>query len=775
MAWDRNRIFAIGRILLGFFAFTVVATSCAKFEKPPEVSYVEETMIPAKLAVLPATYLSLPAETPGEFPLDGTSEKGKFIAELARSVIHNQLAGKGYDMRIMGAVDQTLPDEDWQEQSAEKLCETLSVDGLVYVEIGTATMVTAVAYDLFKIEATIKLVSKTNEELGRWSDGSSKRKIAIPTSPVGIASTIAGALLDESARKQMRLVIYDWGWKVCQFMPDNPLGKRLPDVVYVDSNIDKKIFALGDRVSVEVVAEKDLTCSFDLGDFKKNLPLAHDGQGTYKGFYVVQAGDEVSNQPLQIRLSRSNGVERIWLEAGGTVSMDGVLPPAVERTKAQASREGIRLSWDLPKGEELSTFAVEKSKSAVGDFQTAAMSKDLTYLDADVSQGNVYYYRIRSVDLAGNTSPSLQTIRVTMPYFHEVVLSGDLTGNLVSGVYRINETAMISHGNVLDIGAGSKVKLGPDAAISVSGILNVNGSEERPVIFEGEGWKGIVVGENGQANLTDAIIRGCNPCATVRGGSVRMAAVSIEGETGDGVVVDKDGVLAIEKGRVSGFSRGIAMAGGKGSIEASTVTGNEVGLDLVEGDLSLQDCNLFDNHRTNFRSETKVVLEGNYFGTTNIRNLQIEGDVLVKSLLDSPFPHGRLVVLVDDTDITAEALDERFEQLKTKGVEAFNQRRYGDAHQSLTQALAVKADKDVYLYLAYTQSSLGEEENMVETLERGITDFPYEVRLYQIYIKYLAANGQKEKALALLGKAMKMNPEDQNLVFMKQYVEAMGE
>lgn len=87
----------------------------------------------------------------------------------------------------------------------------------------------------------------------------------------------------------------------------------------------------------------------------------------------------------------------------------------------------------------------------------------------------------------------------------------------------------------------------------------------------------------------------------------------------------------------------------------------------------------------------------------------------------------------------------------------------------------IKEDKDAYLYLAYTQSSLGEEGNMVQTLDKGLAAFPYEVRFYQIYVKYLAAHGEKQKALELLKKAEKLNPGDQSLTFLKQYVETMGQ
>ncbi len=775
MALFRYRALVIGLGVLGLMGAAWFLTSCAKLEKPPEISYVETTILPLKLAVLPATFLPVEGDVPGDFPEDGESDNGVFIGDLARGVIHNQLAGKGYDMRVLSLVDKTLVGGAWQELSAQALCDKLEVDGLVYVEIVTATMVTAVAYDLFKIEAKIKLVNKAGAELGSWQDGSSKRKIALPTSAVGIATTIAVAFLDESARKQMRLVIYDWGWKVCQFMPDSPLGRSLPEVVYVDSNIDKDVFALGEQIIVEVVAEKDLTCTFDLGDFKKKLPMSYADDGVYKGVYVVQEGDRVSNQPLSIHLFRSNGVERIWLEIGGTVTIDGVIPQAPQKIDAQASRSGVSLTWALPQGDDLKAFAVERSEEAVGDYSPVANTKDLRYLDGDVSQGRTYYYRIRAVDLAGNRSLYEKTLQVVLPFYDEVTLSGSLSGTLVSGVYRVEGPGIVAHGNVLTIGAGSKVTLGPDAHIVVNGILNVKGSMQRPTIFEGQGWKGIVVGERGQAELTHATMRGCAPCVVADGGSVAINAVSVKCDAGDGIVVKQGGTLALKGGRVSGCDRGVVVEGGRGVIEESTLTGNEVGLDLAGGEMTLTHNNIYENGQRNLRARRKVVLQGNYFGAMNVKDLKLEGDVLVKSLLDAPFPHGRMMVLVDDKEVTPEAIEKRFEDHKGRGIDAFKERRFGDAHQAFSKALKIRADEDVYLYLAYTQSSLGEEDQMVKTLDQGIGAFPYEVRLYQIYVKYLAAKGEKKEALALLEKAVKMNPENQNLLFMRQYVESMGE
>lgn len=775
MAAFQGKLCRVGIGFVTLMCVTGLFASCASVEKPSQVSYVASTTLPSKLAVLPVTFLPVKESATGDFPVEGLSDKGRFIGDLARGVIHNQLAGKGYDMRVLSLVDQKLQGSVWSELPVEELCDKLEVNGLIYPEIVTATMVAGVAYNLFKIEAKIRLVNKAGTDLGEWEDSSVKRKIALPISTVGLAATLAESFLDESARKQMRLVIYDWGWKVCQFVPDSPLGKKLPEVVSVDSNIDKVVFALGEQIKVQVVAEKDLSCTFNLGDFKKNLPMSATDDTTYEGIYVVQEGDRARHQPLSVHLSRPNGVQRIWLETGATVTADGICPPALEKIEAQASRAGVSLSWVLPQGEELESFAVEKSQTAVGDFTLVASSKNLRYLDKEVSQGQTYFYRVRPIDLAGNRSPIAKTVQVTMPVYDEVTLTGDLSGTLVSGLYRIEGEGRVAQGNTLEIRADAKLTLAPGALIAVDGLLKVQGTEQRPTVFEGQGWKGITVGERGEAQLAYTELKGCAPCFEAAAGNAAMQSVTIKSDHGDGIVVKEDAVLAMRGGQISGCNRGVAIEGGKATIEGSTLTGNDIGLDIVAGSTVLDQSNLFANTNCDLRTHRKMVLEDNYLGATMVKELKLEGDVLVKSLLDAPFPHGRKVVLIDDKEINPAALEKRFASHKDKGMEAFKQNRYGDAYQEFADALMIKEDKEAYLYLAYTQSSLGEEGNMVQTLDRGLAAFPYEVRFYQIYVKYLAAHGEKQKALELLQKAEKLNPGDQSLTFLKQYVETLGQ
>jgi len=605
--------------------------------------------------------------------------------------------------------------------------------------------------------------------VGVWQESAFKRKISLPTGVVGLTTTVVGALIDDPAKKQMRLVIYDWGYKVSRFVPDSPGGKRLPEVVSVNSNIDRGVFAVGDAIEVEAKAEKELTCSFDLGEFKQNLPMPPAADGVYKGVYVVQPGDRVTGQPLSVRLMRPNGVERVWMEAGASLTIDGVLPPAPEKIAARAGKDGVLLSWDLPRGEELKAFVVEKSAAAVGEYTVVTQTRDLQCLDSEVAQGQTYYYRVSAIDAAGNRSTAGATVPVTLPFFDEVPLTGALSGKLVPGLYRLEGQSRIAPGSNLVIGTGTTVTFAPEARLIVDGSLQATGLPRHPIVFKGRGWKGIRVTARGQAELTHLVLKGCSPCLET-GGNASVSDVSVKGDHGDGLVVKDEGILALKGARVSGFERAIAVAGGKAAIEESTISGNAVGLDAAGGEVSLRHSNLFDNTRSDFRTRYQAVLEGNYLGATSVKALKLEGDILVKSLLDAPYPHGRRIVLVDEKTVTPEILEKRFEAHKRQGIGAFAQRRFGDAYQQLTRALDIRKDPEVYLYLAYTQSSLGEEDRMARTLEQGIAVFPYEVRLYPVYVKYLLAHGQTQKAAALLEKAIKMNPDDRNLLFMRQYV-----
>jgi len=752
-----------------FLAF--VLSACGTPKKPQKGIFIKEQEIPRKIAVLPVKY-ALKKKKDVSLEVEPGSEKGKFVANLVRGVIHNQLSGKGYATQPIDLVNRKLAaskgDKDWDTIPPKKLCKVLGVDGLVYPEIISATMMKAVAYDEYSIEARVKMANNKGETLGTWTESASKRKIAIPTSPLSVAATLLEAVLDESERKHMRLIVYDLGWKIAQFIPDSPHGKALPEVISVVTNVDKGTFAGGEEIEVVVNAEKDLTCTFDLGEFKKAIPMPYSEDGNYKGVYRIREGDKTSMAPIKIRMVKPNGVERIWVETGGTVTIDAIAPPPPKEMKGRASRQGVSLSWTLPETEDLNEFVVEKSDRPVGDFTLLAKTKDLNFLDPEVTQGSTHYYRVKSVDRIGNLSPPTKTVKMTMPFFDQVKLSDHLKGTLVPGTYLVEGESIVPVGEVLKIGPGSKLKFSPKARLVTKGVLKVTGSEERAAVFEGNGARGIHVAPGGRAEISHASLNGCSPCLETQGGGIEVKSATIKGAGGDGVIIGQGTRFDLEDLLLGGFRRGILIDGGSGKIVGSTITKNDVGVEFASGALELINNNIFGNKEKEVLSRGKLILYDNYLGAATVKEAKLGGDILVKSLLDAPYPHGRKVVLVDEKDITPEVIEARFQKYKGKGIKAFTKRKFGDAHQYLSKAMSLKDDTEVYLYMAYTQMILGEEVNLEKTLEKAIKAFPYEVKLYQIYVKHLAAKGKKQEALSLLGKALKMNPDNETLKIMKQ-------
>ena len=758
-----------GVLLLCGIALTL--SSCAGQEKPKAISYVSENKIPRKIAVLPTIYLA-PQNQENTIGVKSGSEEEKFIDDLVRGVIQNQLAGKGYSVQPLGLVDQKLRSKGdastWTKMKPADLCSLLGVDGLIYTEILAATMLQAVAYDEYSLEVRLKMVNREGENLGTWTESASKRKFALPTSPIGAAATIAEAILDEPAKKHMRLVIYDLGWKIAQILPDSPYEKALPEILSVESNIDKGVFAADEKIEVSLNAEDGLTCTFDIGDFKKNIPMSPVSSGLYKGFYMVRKGDSTSNQPLTIHLRKANGVERTWLETAGAVTIDAIAPPAPTKVKTKATREGITIEWAGPETGDLAGFIVERSDSPVGGFASLNSTKNLSYLDAEVKQGKTYYYRVLSMDRIGNRSTPSQVKKSTVPFFDEVALSDRPKGPLVPGLYSVTGESVVAEGEVLKLSPGTRFRFLPGANLLSKGVLLAQGSEKEPIVFEGSGWKGIFVAENGRAEISNAEFTGCSPCLELKKGQVDAQSVYLKGNGGTGFIADEGGHFLLKGSSVEGFEKGIVINDARGKIEESVITKNDIGLEFIAGELELNQNNIFGNSGQNVVSRQKIVIGNNYLGTDSVKDLKVQGDILVTSLLDSPYPHGRKIVLINKADITPEKIEAEFQEKKAKGIEAFSQRKFGDAYQFLTDALSMKDDREVYLYLAYTEMILGEEAKSEKTLEKGIKTYPYEVKLYEVYAKSLAAKGKKDEAVLLLDKALTMNPDNQSLKIMKE-------
>lgn len=763
-------------ILLTALTAVLAMSGCLAKKTPQSVQYTDEEAIPYRIAVLPAEYMVHENNSTEHKSVLVMDEDKHFVADISRAAISNQLAGKGFMPLQRDVVDNTLAglgrDDGWKKLSDSELCKALQSDGIVRIDIYSADMLKALAFDLFQIDAEVRMTNAAGTMVGKWRDSASKRRVSVPTGIFALAGTIVEEVFSDPIRRQMRMVVYDWAWNMAQMLPDCPKGTRLPEVIAVDTNVDNRLFGAGQRITVRVDAEPGLKCSFDIGELKKGIPLPQTAQGVYEGFYVIREGDRGEKEALMVHMRKANGVDRLWIESGALVTIDGILPLKPEKVEFRAVRDGVELRWQVPADEDIEEFVVEKSGNPVGGFEAVGRTRENTFPDPDVMQGTTVFYRVRSVDRAGNLSAANGLVKVVMPQFDERELYGELSGTLVKGNYLLTSPAVVSEGAKFSVQSGTRIRFRSSARLDVHGEFEILGDISSPVRFQSNGSHGINILPGGKAVISQAEFTGFGNSVTAAGGYCEIRSSVFCG--GDrAVAVNATGNYDFKGLRINGADTGIAISAGNGSVVRSSISNCSVGVEFDGGGTMLSDNNIFDNE-INVRSSESLVIADNYLGTSSAENMRVKGDVLVKSIFDAPYPHGRRIILVDDRPVTPEVLEKKFEKLKKQGIASFHSQHYGDAYQALSKAVKIRDDRDIYLYLSYTLLALSDNIALSETLSEGISKFPYDVRLHQLYVRHLINQGDLKQARDVLEKALLLSPADSNLLYIKDYLDQLG-
>ena len=201
---------------------------------------------------------------------------------------------------------------------------------------------------------------------------------------------------------------------------------------------------------------------------------------------------------------------------------------------------------------------VERSEKAVGDFDTVGKTKDFNYLDTQVTQGERYHYRIRSVDRLGNRSAATPIKNLTMPYFDTVKLPLQFKGPLVPGSYSVEGACIVPEGETASVRPGTRFTFSPGAKLVANGALTIQGDAKNRVFMEGDGWQGIEVPEGGRLAISNAALSGCSQCLAAEGGLLEATTVSLRGSNGIGVLAENGSPFELSELSVSGFDEGIA-------------------------------------------------------------------------------------------------------------------------------------------------------------------------------------------------------------------------
>jgi uncharacterized protein YkwD/peroxiredoxin len=112
-----------------------------------------------------------------------------------------------------------------------------------------------------------------------------------------------------------------------------------------------------------------------------------------------------------------------------------------------------------------------------------------------------------------------------------------------------------------------------------------------------------------------------------------------------------------------------------------------------------------------------------------------------------------------------------FEELKSKGIRAYDENRLEPASQYLTEALAIKPDRDCYLYLAHTWIEMEKYGKAEESLDAAIGLFPREGRFYETSVDFFLARNDPQRARSALQRGLKQLPDDPKLLAVKSKVD----
>ena len=134
-----------------------------------------------------------------------------------------------------------------------------------------------------------------------------------------------------------------------------------------------------------------------------NVPLSGSGQN-WKGFMIISSagGKRVGSFEFEGRDYGGNIGRRIT--QGSTFIIDPVRPSRIEDFKATPLENArIRLEWEYDDHDEIEKYEIYRSTTpGVSRLHYYDYTTDKGYIDRDLNENTVYYYRIIPLDKAGN-------------------------------------------------------------------------------------------------------------------------------------------------------------------------------------------------------------------------------------------------------------------------------------------------------------------------------------------------------------------------------------
>jgi hypothetical protein len=729
----------------------------------PEITVSEEEL-PRMVAVLPFQ--------------NETQETG--IANQVRRAFYNHFSSKPYTDVELNIVDEKIihleksTGKNILDLKPHEICQSIGCDGLIYGRVTDYKKVYAVAYSQLGVEAEVWMVNtRTGKEVFRIKDSVRYHEGGVPMSPLSIIMTAVSTAMNIREIQQVRMV-NELAYKFNEKIP-SPTGVAIeerPVIREVLTNVKEGPFGKGKIIRVGLEGDKAMVATFDIGIFKKGIPMKETKPGIYMGEYLVMPGDNAKDMPIVAFLKKPGGYESQWIDVSGFLTIDTTPPPQVTGLRAKGFHDRIEVLWEQVKNvPDLKGYKVFRSEQPLSGYGEIGSVELNSFEDRTAMPEKVYYYRIVAFDYVGNESEIQDAVRASLMTKEPVVLAGEIKKDTVlSGVYIVKDAFTVPKGLSLTVEPETRIMFDENASLAVFGRLVVNGKES-PVEFISSGekkWKGIII-DGGNIMMNGFRIKNAD---------VGLSAKNSEGVIDNGVITDSDtGIsisgtpsITVKSSAISGSKKGIELIKTDARIFMSNIFQNETGIAINGFSGDIKDSNIFDNN-LNISSESMVKIAPNYLGSINTDEMKIKG-VSITKVYDNRIPGGKIVDAISNpyASMSQEDRQKKATEFVIEAGNYFRQRNYGKAATLFEEALKAYPTAEVYYYLALCYQEMKEDEKSLKYLRDGVEKFPKDSTLQKSLGLMYYQNGNEVEAKKAFEEVLRLSPEDRQVRFLMERI-----
>ena len=661
----------------------------------------------------------------------------------------------------------------------KEAAEALDVDGLIYGKVTNFSKVYAVAYSQIGVEAEIWMVNaKTVEEIFRFRESARYHEGGIPLTPIGLIITAVSSAFNIREIQRVR-VVNDLGWKLNEKIPA-PAGFKAearPVIKEVVSNVKEGPFGKGKVFNVAMDGEKGLVAMFEIGGFKKALPMKEIKDGQYLGEYLIVPGDNIKDAPVIATLRRSTGEESSFVDITGLFSIDTTPPPHVIGLNGRAFIDRLELSWDKVAANDLKGYHILRSAKPISGYEDIGFVEEERFIDLSAKAGDVYYYRVASEDSAKNQGEQSEAVKLSLRQKESQILTGEIKGDTIlsAGTYVVRGAVVVAKGVVLTIEPDAKLLFEKDASLKILGKIAANGKKEEWIEFlpkaPEDTWNGVIV-DGGDADFSFVKLIGAKTAFKLINTSANIRNAILEKND---TAIHTTGTPSpnISKSTIWHNSTGILLESSQSTIKESDITQNKVGLQMAKSSPLLKENNIYANDTNVDAGDLSAQLDGNFFGTIVYEEMRLKGNVKVSTVLDDKYPNGKpaQVQVNPYTLLSPEEKKAKVAELLVSAGKYFRERNLGKSATQFEDVLKLEEGPTTYYYLALSYQGMEDNEKALGFLKKGVEKFPLDSNLSKAYGLLLYQLGRDEEAKAAIKEALRLNPGDKQIRFILERLE----